>query len=92
MLTAFTRRHFDMPAVWKNPDIISTFQEMRCRLHRLLYVQRYTYQPAMTGFETIKLDSQNGAITIAGNASSDLATIEVLNGLAAVATMTFAEI
>ena len=45
----------------------------------------------MTGFETIKLEGQANAITIAGNASSDLATIEVLNGLAAVATMTFAE-
>ena len=35
MLTAFTRRHFDMPAVWKKSEIIPTFLKMSCCLRRL---------------------------------------------------------
>ncbi len=35
MLTAFTRRHFNIPAVWKKIDGFPTFREMRCFMNRL---------------------------------------------------------
>jgi len=52
MLTAFTHRHFNIPAVWKKPEIISTLLEMRCRLHRLFRVQRYNQLNFLYGVES----------------------------------------
>jgi len=49
-----------------------------------------TYQPTMTGVETVQLKAQANAFTISGASSTDLTAIEVKEGLAAAATMTFA--